>query len=285
MILLILASYLLSFFMVIQSGSPQWKEYTSLEGKFTVLLPGEPLTAQYVSEESLTKITYVKFLKRPGVAYDIAYYDTSHLVTEPEKIKDLLDSTRDKIIARHSLKVINESEKTWKEYPGRSLRMETNDGKTFLLRIHLIKQRVYYLSAVSYLDKNEPIDAEKFFESFKPMLLTDEELKNLAVKSKSNTENAIPRKITGGVLPGLAIRKVTPTYPADARKARISGAVQVQVLISEEGKVISAEIIEGPEELREASLNAAKQWVFKPTILEGIPVKVQGILTFNFALQ
>jgi len=92
-------------------------------------------------------------------------------------------------------------------------------------------------------------------------------------------------KVSGGVLPGLALRKVTPTYPAIARTARASGAVQVQVMISEEGRVISAEVVSGHPLLREAALQAAKQWTFKPTELSGVPVKVQGILTFNFALQ
>jgi len=56
-------------------------------------------------------------------------------------------------------------------------------------------------------------------------------------------------------------------------------------MISEEGRVISAEVVSGHPLLREAALQAAKQWTFKPTELSGVPVKVQGILTFNFALQ
>jgi periplasmic protein TonB len=107
----------------------------------------------------------------------------------------------------------------------------------------------------------------------------------LASKSKAANGSNQPKKVIGNVLPGFALKKVTPIYPAEARKARISGSVQVSVLISEEGQVIQAEIVDGPEELREASMDAAKQWVFIPTTLDGVTVKVQGILTFNFALQ
>jgi protein TonB len=92
-------------------------------------------------------------------------------------------------------------------------------------------------------------------------------------------------KQSGGVLQGSAIKRVQPPYPPIAKAARASGAVQVQVLISEEGRVIEAEVLNGHPLLREAALQAARQWVFRPTELTGVPVKVQGILTFNFTLQ
>ena len=90
--------------------------------------------------------------------------------------------------------------------------------------------------------------------------------------------------VSGGVLQRSAINKVQPPYPAEAKAARASGAVQVQVTISETGEVISADVVSGHPLLRDASLNAARQWKFKPTELSGQPVKVQGILTFNFTL-
>ncbi len=98
---------------------------------------------------------------------------------------------------------------------------------------------------------------------------------------------APPKKVTvsGGVLQGNAIKKVQPPYPPIAKAARASGAVQIQVTISEEGRVIEASPISGHPLLRDAALQAARQWVFKPTELSGVPVKVQGVLTFNFTLQ
>jgi protein TonB len=92
-------------------------------------------------------------------------------------------------------------------------------------------------------------------------------------------------KVSGGVLQNSAIRKVQPPCPPIAKAARAQGAVQIQVTISEEGRVIEAEVISGHPLLRDAALQAAKQWIFKPTELSGVPVKVQGILTFNFALN
>jgi TonB family protein len=90
--------------------------------------------------------------------------------------------------------------------------------------------------------------------------------------------------VSGGVLQGSAIRKVQPPYPPIAKAAKASGAIQVQILVSETGEVIEANVISGHPLLRDAALQAARQWQFKPTELSGRPVKVQGILTFNFTL-
>lgn len=84
---------------------------------------------------------------------------------------------------------------------------------------------------------------------------------------------------------GKAIKKVAPPYPPIARAARAAGKVQVQVTISDQGKVIEALVVSGHPLLREAAVDAAKQWVFMPTDLNDVPVKVQGILSFIFTLQ
>jgi TonB family protein len=90
---------------------------------------------------------------------------------------------------------------------------------------------------------------------------------------------------SGGVLQGKALRKVEPVYPAVAKAARVIGPVKVQVVINEQGEVTEAEIVSGLPMLNLPSLRAARQWRFAPTLLEDRPVKVQGDLTFNFALQ
>jgi TonB family protein len=101
----------------------------------------------------------------------------------------------------------------------------------------------------------------------------------------ANVEAPKKIRVSGGVLQGTAIRKVQPPYPPIAKAAKASGAVQVQILISETGEVIEAVVISGHPLLRDAALQAARQWLFKPTELSGVPVKVQGILTFNFTLN
>ncbi len=89
-------------------------------------------------------------------------------------------------------------------------------------------------------------------------------------------------KVPSSVLQGSATKKVQPAYPAIAKAARAQGAVQVLITVDENGEVIDARVINGHPMFRDAALQGAKQWRFKPTELSGKPVKTQGILTFNF---
>lgn len=91
--------------------------------------------------------------------------------------------------------------------------------------------------------------------------------------------------LTGGVLKGKATKKVAPRYPPAAKEARITGAVLVNVLISEDGKVVESKTLCGADLLSPEAEAAARKWEFSPVQLDGKPTKVQGILTFNFTLQ
>ncbi|MCA1575084.1 MAG: TonB family protein, partial [Acidobacteria bacterium] len=91
--------------------------------------------------------------------------------------------------------------------------------------------------------------------------------------------------ISGGVLNGKAITLPRPDYPAEARAARASGAVVVQVTIDEYGNVIAARAVSGHQMLHQVSINAALQARFSPTFLMGEAVKVTGVITYNFVAQ
>lgn len=90
------------------------------------------------------------------------------------------------------------------------------------------------------------------------------------------------RPISGGVLNGKARSLPKPAYPPAARAVRASGAVNVQVLIDESGNVVSASAVSGHPLLKAAATSAARSAKFSPTMLSGQPVKVSGLITYNF---
>jgi len=97
-----------------------------------------------------------------------------------------------------------------------------------------------------------------------------------------STESA--RTISGGVLNGKATNLVKPPYPAAAKAVKAQGAVNVQVTVDETGNVISATAVSGHPLLRAAAVTAARASKFSPTTLAGKPVKVTGVIVYNFVL-
>jgi len=91
--------------------------------------------------------------------------------------------------------------------------------------------------------------------------------------------------ISGGVLNGKALSLPKPAYPPIARAAHASGTVTVQVLIDENGSVVSAHAVSGHPLLQAAAVGAARGARFSPTKLSGQPVKVQRVITYNLVAQ
>lgn len=98
-----------------------------------------------------------------------------------------------------------------------------------------------------------------------------------------------PKPKTLRVSPGVFISKVVdlpkPAYPELAKRAGIQGPVNVQILVDETGRVISAQAVKGSPMLTKAAEAAALRARFTPTKLGDQPVKVQGVITYNFVLQ
>ena len=95
----------------------------------------------------------------------------------------------------------------------------------------------------------------------------------------------VPKIISKGVITGQAVSLPQPAYPQMARQIRVQGKVSVQVLIDEQGRVISATAIDGHPLLMPAAQKAALQARFKPTLLSEQPVKVSGVITYDFKLN
>jgi TonB family protein len=93
------------------------------------------------------------------------------------------------------------------------------------------------------------------------------------------------KTINGGVLNGKAKSLPVPEYPVIARQAGASGTVAVEILIDEGGNVIAAHSVSGHPLLQAAAVTAARQATFAPTRLNGNPVMVTGVVTYNFVAR
>lgn len=126
---------------------------------------------------------------------------------------------------------------------------------------------------------------------FSPMLVNGEAKKvsgvlvyNFTSQVSTTTDFDSPKIVRMGVLNGRATRLAVPQYPADAKASRVFGSVSVQVVVNESGNVISANAVSGHPSLRRAAEDAARESFFSPTKVDGTPVKISGIITYNFVL-
>jgi hypothetical protein len=116
------------------------------------------------------------------------------------------------------------------------------------------------------------------------------------------TEESNPGLMRRGesFLQGTAVTRVAPSYPPVAKRLRVDGTIIVQVIVDEKGEVTSAKPLkvdlrchlegqtevpaEGADALKQAAVDAIRQWKFVPSRLEGKPIKVIGTITVNFHL-
>jgi TonB family protein len=98
-------------------------------------------------------------------------------------------------------------------------------------------------------------------------------------------EDCGDKAIQGEVETGRALEMPKPEYPRLARMAHASGQVQVQLVIDVDGTVIAAAAVSGHPLLQAASVQAARQARFSVTKVDGNPVKVSGVITYNFVAQ
>lgn len=92
-------------------------------------------------------------------------------------------------------------------------------------------------------------------------------------------------QLSSGVISSKATSKPAPPYPLTAKMSRVQGPVTVQIVVDEQGRVVSAKATTGHPLLRLAAEQAAYQARFTPTLLSGHPVKVTGMMTYNFVLH
>jgi len=92
-------------------------------------------------------------------------------------------------------------------------------------------------------------------------------------------------KVGGNVQAAMVKHRVNPVYPALAKSARVSGVVHLAAVIAKDGTIQELHSLGGPTLLIQAAMDAVKQWVYQPTMLNGEPVQVETTIDVNFTLN
>jgi protein TonB len=91
-------------------------------------------------------------------------------------------------------------------------------------------------------------------------------------------------RVGGNVQAAMLVSQPKPIYPPLAKQARISGTVELSAVIGKDGRVANLSVIKGHPLLVQAALDAVKNWIYKPTLLNGEPVEVSTTIDVNVTL-
>jgi TonB family protein len=98
------------------------------------------------------------------------------------------------------------------------------------------------------------------------------------------SDDAAPVPVPQGEMSGRIVKKVSPQYPEEAKKAHIQGQVILDAIIGKTGDVEKLVIVSGPAELAPAAIEGVKQWKYHPYLVNGQPVEVKTRIDVNFTL-
>ena len=119
----------------------------------------------------------------------------------------------------------------------------------------------------------------------KPQLLAVLAFVGLTVLAGAQTADTPKRlRISPAVAEGLKTHTVNPTYPREARDKGIQGDVVLQATIDTQGNIASLNAVQGDPILADASIEAVKQWKYKPFLLNGEPVEVETTIKVVFRI-
>jgi TonB family protein len=305
-----------------QEETPEilWEMLAPASEEFTVDLPGKPDVSNQkepYGQITLTT-TYYTLATSDGPFFMISSVSGMEsflsLISGTEGMTAAADGFRDNFLKELRAKNMK-AEMTF----DRDLKLNGHPGKQFnivmgeisgIARLYATRKKIYAVLVLNAAQGDKRV--ERFINSFTLKaatvdVATDAKTIPFGVISgpvvtmppgKTNADTnppppvAVPdsqaktrQPIQGGVLNSKAISLPKPSYSEAAREAKASGTVTVQITIDENGDVISARAVSGHPSLQDAAVAAASRAKFSPTRLSGQPVKVKGVVIYNFALQ
>jgi TonB family protein len=302
--MVLLAGILISTFLsgMSQGSKPtedslsERKEFSSAEGGFQVFFPKSPKKATEWIEVGRVRVKTHTYSATLGSTYSVMYFDVPHLVEDPKITADLLVGIRNFVLTELKGRLLSDSPILVDNNAGRLLEISLSDGAIAQAMIIVAGHRLFRVMAVSDKHATEATQSAEtvqrhYLESFKLIPVetsTEGEVDRYLRAAPELFQRRIDPAgdlVPGGVLNGRAITLQKPEYPAIARGVHASGTVTVRIVIDEEGRVIAAQAEGGHQLLHEPSVEAARRSRFSRTLLNGKPVKVYGMITFNFVAR
>ena len=147
---------------------PEWKEFTSKEGRFKVLMPGAPMQDKAETESDFGKgVLHMNTVQTGKTMYGAHYCDFPAAIKKVP-LKQVYDSSRDGAAANLEAKLVSEKDVKLGEHPGRETQIEVAGGKRlFRTRVYLVDQRLYQVVVFGTKEAATSKEADKFLESFK----------------------------------------------------------------------------------------------------------------------
>ena len=297
-----------------EGNSTTWKEFSSIEGRFSVLLPGTPsLDVTQIDTRAGQVPNYAYALATDAAVFVIMYSDMPAYSSEPARQREMLDAGRDRMLAGDkTLHIVSEADISLAGNLGREM-VTQDESSISKARCFIVNGRIYVTMFVMETDRalksrsatptpENRTDlfeatAAKFLDSFKltegsreTLGEVDRLLRDLKENRKDivvvfTVTDATQPGSSAGIVNGRAVHLVAPTYPAIARAAHASGSVSVKVVIDLEGNIAAAQVVAGHPLLQAAAIKAARESKFTPTQLNGKTVMVAGVIIYNFVAQ
>jgi TonB family protein len=278
-----------------EANAESWKRFVSPDGHFAILFPGPPR----ISEETINSPAFSFVIHKTQLTtfaeYGVIYGDYPKSIVDRTPVDVLMEQGAKAAIAEVNSQLLSINPITVNGYPGRALKERMSDGTIMQAKMVLVGQRLYQVAITT--PKEEGTDparvgfynstAKKFLDSFE-IVSTDV---SAVPASQISHDGSCPPDVMNCVgistddLRSRAINVPNPAYPPIARAAHASGTVEVAIVVDELGQVVSAKSISGHPLLQAAAVSAARYARFQPVLVDNKPVKVSGILKYDFVLE
>lgn len=266
-----------------------WKPFAVKAANFSINFPVTPKeeTTRYRIQAGIAE-DHRFTVPTSEANYQVAYTFLSDNIATPETIRARFDALLKSLKATPGLKWISGGESTYEGNPGIEFKTQLVESKVILWSRQYFAFGCVYEMSTRYLPREPELqEPALFMESFKLLGPPLNRPMNLVP-----VPDALPDftplaqntyYISAEKLREQASEKPDPKF--DTQGKVYAGTVTILITVSPEGKVLQADPSDGFPGFWNEAIKAAKKWTFKPFLLNGKPVKVQGRLTFKFGIQ